>query len=94
MDIFVAAWEANQALASMGVYATGIAFILWGVQLLASGARMTGIVGLVSGVVPMILIGGDILSMDLDGALIIYSTHALLPMLLGAVVLRQAFAKP
>ena len=56
-DIALLCWEANQALARMGVYATGTAFLLWSVDLLLSGRgqhRILAIAGLVAGIGPMV----------------------------------------
>jgi hypothetical protein len=78
-DIFALAWEANQALARMGVAATGVAFLLWSVELLRRTGwmgRAIGAVGLLAGALPVVLLGTGLLTMHLHGAILIYGGQA------------------
>jgi hypothetical protein len=73
------AWEANQALARLGVVAAGVAFLLWSATLVRGGGlagKALGVLGIVAGVVPMVLLGAGILKMNLSGAILIYAGQA------------------
>ena len=77
--IFALAWEANQALANLGVVATGVAFILWSIELLqraGRAGRVLGLLGVLAGVAPMILLGSGMMRMNLHGAILIYGGQA------------------
>ncbi|NNC73746.1 MAG: hypothetical protein HKN78_12855 [Sphingomonadaceae bacterium] len=92
-DIALLCWEANQALARMGVYATGTAFACWSADLILRGGtanRILGVAGLLAGVGPMIAIGGGLASMDLAGAMAIYAVHGLWAALIGIQFIRRA----
>ena len=85
-DLFRLAWEANQALARLGVVATGAAFLLWSVTLLRRGGwagKALGVLGVLAGALPMALLGTGILSMNLFGAILIYAGQALWMALAG-----------
>jgi hypothetical protein len=76
--LFVFAWESNQAFARLGTAATGVAFVLWGLDLLRQEngfSRLIGGFGLLAGVLPLVLLFNDS-TMDVRTALIIYSLHA------------------
>ena len=78
-DLFVLAWEANQALARLGVAATGAAYLFWSADLLrrpGGWARLIGALGLIAGAVPAILLLGGWLRMDVAGAFLVYAAHA------------------
>lgn len=90
-DIFILCREANQALAMLGVYATGAAFLLWSIDFLTRtelSNRLTGVVGLVAAALPAAALAGGILEMSVEGAFIIYSVHALWAALVGIQILR------
>jgi hypothetical protein len=90
-DIFLFAWETNQALAKIGVYATGAAFILWGLDLLRQAGlwpRLVGLAGLAAGAVPAVLLAIGIIRMDVAGALIVYAVHAAWAALVGILLIR------
>lgn len=92
-DIALLCWEANQALARMGVYATGAAYTLWSVDLILRGPmanRLVGVAGLLAGIGPMVAIASGSVSMDLAGAMAIYAVHALWAALVGIQLLRRA----
>lgn len=92
-DIAILCWETNQALARMGVYATGTAFAFWSVDLLRRGAgvnRAIALAGLAAGLGPMIALAGGWATMDLAGAFAIYAVHAVWAVLIGAQLRRGA----
>lgn len=78
-DLFLLAWEANQALAKLGVIATGTAHILWSLDFLTrrgSEAKAIGALGLIAGALPAALLLGGGIRMDVSGAFIAYALHA------------------
>lgn len=90
-DIFLFAWETNQALARIGVYATGAAFLLWSTDLLRRGTSQApeiGLAGLTAGAVPALLLAAGVIAMDLSGAFLVYATHAGWTALVGLHLLR------
>lgn len=92
-DIAMLCWETNQALARMGVYATGTAFALWSVDLLRRdrGAnRAIALAGLAAGLGPMIALASGLTTMDLAGAFVIYAVHAAWAVLIGTQLYRRA----
>lgn len=92
-DIAVLCWEANQALARMGVYATGTAFLFWSGDLLLGGRgkdRILAILGLGAGIGPMVALAAGWITMDLAGAFIVYVVHALWASLVGVQMVRRA----
>ena len=90
-DIFLLAWEVNQALARLGVYATCAAFLLWGADLLRD-ARWTGAVALAAGAVPAAALAGGWIAMDVAGAFLVYAVHATFAALVGIQLVRRRAA--
>lgn len=83
-DIFLLAWEANQALARLGVIATGLAYIGWGSDLARErDTRWLGLAGIAAGLTPAILLLVGAIRMDVAGAFIAYAAHALWAVLVG-----------
>ena len=101
-DVFLLAWEANQALARLGVFATGAAFLLWSLDFLRRPgveARLIGLAGLLAGAIPAVLLAGGGIRMDLAGAFLVYAVHAAWTALVGIHLLRgglhaEAEARP
>lgn len=91
-DIFLFAWESNQALARLGVFATGAAFILWGADLIRD-RRLLGVAGLVAGAVPAAALAAGWIDMDVAGAFFVYALHAGWTGLLGLHLLRGGTAR-
>jgi len=94
--IFALAWEANQALARMGVVATGAAFILWSIQLVTRGrwaGRALGGLGIVAGAVPALMLGTGMMTMHLHGAILIYGVQAAWMALAGLYLWSGRLAK-
>lgn len=78
-DTFLLAWEANQALARLGVIAASAAFLFWSGDLLRGAdrtAKAIGILGLAAGAIPPVLLLGGFVAMDVPGALLVYAIQA------------------
>lgn len=87
------AWEANQALAQIGVWGTGIAYALWSIDLIRRGdgfERIAGAAGIAAGLIPVGLLASGVLQMNLAGALILYTAQLAWMGLAGLVLLRMA----
>jgi hypothetical protein len=92
-DIFLFAWETNQALAGLGVYATGAAFILWSIDLIrreGGWLRLIGLAGLVAGALPAALLAGGAIRLNVSGAMLVYAVHAAWAALVGISLMRGA----
>lgn len=90
--MFRFAWEMNQTLASLGVAATGAAFALWSLDLLAQGtrpARLLAIMGFAAGFVPLALLGLGGMGLDVRGAMIVYTLHAAFAFAMGLWLWRR-----
>lgn len=90
-DILLFAWEANQALARIGVIATGLAFILWSIDFLRRRGietRLIGAVGLLAGAVPAALLLTGLVAMNVAGASLIYALQAAWTALVGLHLVR------
>lgn len=90
-DILLFAWEVNQALAKLGVYMTGLAFVLWSVDLVRGGGRASQVVGglgLVAGAAPLVLLGSGLIEMNVGGAFLAYALHAAWTAVVGVALLR------
>ncbi len=85
-DIFLLAWELNQALAKVGLFATAVAFILWSADFIRRGnrlTRLTGAAGMVAGALPAVLVASGSIEMNVAGALTAYSLNAVWTALVG-----------
>lgn len=76
-DIVGLAWACNQALANLGVAASGAAFLLWSLGLFRMGAwgRALGALGVSAGAVPAAMLVLGAVRMNLAGALLVYGIH-------------------
>ena len=81
-DLFVLAWEANQALAKLGVVAIGIAYALWSLNLWRQSTALA-LSGLLAGGIPAALLIGGWIDMHLHAAIPVYAAQALWAALLG-----------
>ena len=93
--IFVLAWEANQALAKLGVVASSLAFLCWSLDFLGRGgleARAIGLAGLAAGAVPPALLLGGAIDMDVAGAFLVYAVQAAWGAGVGVHLLRRRAA--
>ena len=88
-DIAALAWETNQALARMGVIATGIGHGLWSFRLWQRGAKVIAGLGLLTGLVPALLLIGGHINMAYHGALFAYVGQSLWLVVLGAYLIRH-----
>lgn len=92
-DLFILAWEANQAFARLGVLATSAAYILWSIDLLTDGGRrlkIIGFTGLVAGAVPAALLLGGAIRLDVAGAFLAYAMQAAWAALVGVTMVRAS----
>lgn len=90
-DLFRFAWEANQALARIGVYATGAAYVLWGSVLARQPglqARGIGAIGVLVGAGSAALLGLGAVRMNVGGAFLVYAAHGLWAALVGIQLYR------
>jgi hypothetical protein len=94
-DIFLLAWEANQALAKLGVIASSLAFLFWSLDFLGrSGveARAIGMVGLAAGILPPALLLAGMIDMDVAGAFLAYAAQAAWGVCVGLHLVRRRAA--
>ena len=85
-DLFLFAWEMNQALAKLGVLAESAAFLLWSIDFFGrrtGEARMIGLAGIVAGLLPAALLAGGWIAMNVAGAFIAYGVQAAWVALVG-----------
>jgi hypothetical protein len=90
-DLFRFAWYSNQALAKLGVFMTGAAYVAWSIDLLRDsgrGPRAAAIAGLAAGLLPAALLAAGVLRMDVAGAMLIYAAHAAWAALIGVMMWR------
>lgn len=92
-DIFLLAWEANQALAKLAVVAVGTAYLLWSLDLWRTSRLLAVIGSLVGGVPALLLIGGWI-DMHLHAAIAVYAGQALWAALMGWLMLSGRLDAP
>lgn len=94
-DVFMLAWELNQAFARLAVVATGAAFVIWAHGWALRGGiwtRLVGIHGVIFGVVPVAMLATGT-RMNVAGAMIVYSLHALWIAMLGLYLWSGRFAR-
>jgi hypothetical protein len=90
-DVFLLAWEANQALARLGVFATAAAFTLWSIDFLRRPgleAKAIGGLGLLAGLIPATLLATGATDMHVAGAFIAYAAFAAWGVVVGVHLLR------
>lgn len=94
-DTFLLAWYANQALARLGVYATGAAYVLWSIDFLRRAGlvnRAIGAAGMIAGAVPAALLLSGQAAMELRTAFPVYSAHAVWAILVAIQLVRRRIA--
>ncbi|MEM1089006.1 MAG: hypothetical protein AAF552_14955 [Pseudomonadota bacterium] len=89
-DIFDFAWDLNQALAKLAVFAVAAAYLLWSVQLLRTSPRhpvLAGL-GLLTAAVPIavLILGGN--AMHVSTALAIYTIQVFWAACVGVTMIR------
>ena len=90
-DVFFLAWEANQALAKLGVCANGIAFAFWSIDFLRRPGlepKAIGGLGLAAGLAPVVLLGSGSIDMHVAGAILAYGAFAAWGVIVGQHLLR------
>ena len=94
-DLFAFAWEMNQALAKLGVYATAAAYLLWSADLFAEPrARLLVALGIAAAVVPAVLLASGALGMDVAGAFVVYAAQVGWAALVGLHLVRNGGLAP
>lgn len=91
-DAFVLAWEANQALARLGVYATGAAYLLWSLDFLHRPGlpnRLIGVAGVLAAVGPASMLYAGVVTLNVSGAFLIYAVHVFWIILVGVQLIRR-----
>ena len=94
-DVFLLAWEANQALARLGVFATAAAFTFWSIDFLRRPGfepKAIGALGLAAGLVPATLLAAGVTDMHVAGAFLAYAAFALWGVSVGVHLLRGGLA--
>lgn len=90
-DVFLLAWEANQALAGLGVFATAAAFAFWSLDFLRRPGfepRAIGALGLAAGLVPAALLATGAINMHVAGAFAVYAAFAAWGVIVGVHLFR------
>ena len=90
-DVFLLAWEANQALARLGVFATAAAFTFWSIDFLRRAGlepKAIGGLGLLAGLAPAILLATGATDMHVAGAFMAYAAFAAWGAIVGMHLLR------
>lgn len=91
-DVFLLAWESNQALARLGVFATAAAFTFWSIDFLRRSGlepKAIGGLGLLAGLVPAILLATGATDMHVAGAFVAYAAFAAWAVLVGLHMIRR-----
>ena len=88
-DVFLLAWLLNQALAQIGVFATGIAYLCWAIDLRRDQPILAAAAA-VAGVVPAALLATGVIKLDVHGALLAYGLHGLWALALGVKMFRAS----
>jgi hypothetical protein len=90
-DVFLLAWEANQALARLGVFATAAAFTFWSIDFLRRPGiepKAIGAFGLLAALVPATLLATGATDMHVAGALAAYAAFAAWGVVVGVHLFR------
>jgi hypothetical protein len=90
-DVFLLAWESNQALAKLGVFATAAAFTFWSIDFLRRPGlepKAIGGIGLAAGLVPAVLLATGAINMHVAGAFAAYAAFAIWGTLVGLHMIR------
>ena len=90
-DVFLLAWQLNQALAGVGLFATGLAYVAWAVELRREQPLVAAL-GALCGVVPAALLAAGVIKLDVHGALLAYGLHGLWALALGVTMWRSSRA--
>ncbi|HET7708350.1 MAG TPA: hypothetical protein VFK50_02310 [Sphingomicrobium sp.] len=88
-DVFLLAWLLNQALAGIGVFATGIAYLCWAFDLRRDQPFLAA-AGALAGIIPAALLATGAIKLDVHGALLAYGLHGLWAVVLGVWMIRSS----
>lgn len=88
-DVFLLAWLLNQALAGVGLFATGLAYLCFAFEVRREQPLVAGL-GALCGVVPAALLAAGVIKLDVHGALLAYGLHGLWALLLGGTMWRAS----
>lgn len=91
-ELFDLTWAMNQALAKLGVVATGAAYALWSLDLWRRW-KAVALLGLLAGGVPALLLVGGWIDMHLHAAIWVYAAQVLWAALIGWLLLRGGLAE-
>lgn len=86
-ESFHVLWSLNQALAMLGVVATGLGYALWSLDLWRQW-KAVALLGLLAGGVPAVLLVGGWIDMSLRWAIWVYAAQLLWAALIGWLLLR------
>jgi len=90
-DVFLLAWLLNQSLAGLGVFATGLAYLAWAVELRRDHPFLAAL-GALCGILPAALLAAGVIKLDIHGALLAYGVHGLWAFVLGLTMWRTSRA--
>lgn len=90
-EAFDTLWFLNQALAKLGVVATGLAYLLWSLDLWRRW-KAVAVLGLLAGGVPALLLLAGGIDMRLGAAALVYAAQGLWAALIGWLLRRGRFA--
>jgi hypothetical protein len=86
-DVFLLAWQLNQGLANLGIFATGVAYVAWAIALRRSHPLLAAS-GALAGIVPAALLAAGVITLDVHGALLAYGLHGLWALAIGVTMWR------
>jgi hypothetical protein len=88
-DVFLMAWLLNQSLAGLGVFATGLAYLCWAIDLRRHHMLLAG-AGALAGIIPAALLAVGIIRLDVHGALLAYGLFGLWALMVGVTMFRES----
>ena len=88
-DVFLLAWLLNQALAAVGMFATGLAYLCWAIDLRRDRPILAA-AGALAGIIPAALLASGTIKLDVHGALLAYGLHGLWALALGVTMWRAS----
>lgn len=90
--VLALSWAFNQTMAQGAVYASGAAFLLWGADMARTddhALKLAGFAGVLSGVIPVLLLATGLIDMRVAGAFIAYSVQAAFGLAAAWVLFRR-----
>ncbi len=82
-------WVVNQAFANLGLIGTSLAILAWGGALITHTgvARVTGVLGIFAGVLPVLLLLSGYLHLDVTGMTMVVVLHCVWYLIIGIQML-------